>query len=322
MDNRYYLGIDIGGTAVKIGTVDAQGTVMETEHYSVNFDSYETPILQTVVKSCHIFLEKYGKTAGEYAGIGISATGTIDTKKGCVAGTAGHIKNWADSPIRQVMEQEFGIPTQVLNDANAAALGEKWIGAAKGKDHVVVVTVGTGVGGGIIVDGKILLGAAGFAGELGHVCMQYEGEDCTCGNRGCLEHYGSTSALVRRVQRAVKEGKIKGVDAARIDGRWIFAHAKKDPVVEELLQQWIAVLGAGIVGFVHLFNPQQVLIGGGVSAQEELFIAPLRSYVMAHAMHNFTKDLEIRAAALQNEAGMAGAVYYCIQKEKEAAGRK
>lgn len=171
------------------------------------------------------------------------------------------------------MEQEFHIPTEVLNDANAAALGEAWIGAAKGKKDVVVVTIGTGVGGGILMNGKILLGASGFAGELGHIPVQYEGEMCTCGNRGCLEHYGSTSALVRKVRWAIQEGAIAGAADTPVDGRWIFA-------------------------------------------QEDLFIAPVRSYVMKHVMPNFAKDLEICAAALKNEAGMVGAVYYCIQQER------
>ena len=317
MNKKKYIGIDIGGTAVKIGSVDEDGTIHATETYAVNFDGYETPILQTVVKSCHNFLEKYRENASEYAGIGVSATGAISTKKGVVEGTAGHIKNWINSPIRQVMEQEFHIPTEVLNDANAAALGEAWIGAAKGKKDVVVVTIGTGVGGGILMNGKILLGASGFAGELGHIPVQYEGEMCTCGNRGCLEHYGSTSALVRKVRWAIQEGAIAGAADTPVDGRWIFAQAATgNVVVQKILQEWIEVIASALVGFVHMFNPEQILIGGGVSAQEDLFIAPVRSYVMKHVMPNFAKDLEICAAALKNEAGMVGAVYYCIQQER------
>lgn len=317
MNKKKYIGIDIGGTAVKIGSVDEDGTIHATETYAVNFDGYETPILHTVVKSCHNFLEKYRENASEYAGIGVSATGAISTKKGVVEGTAGHIKNWINSPIRQVMEQEFHIPTEVLNDANAAALGEAWIGAAKGKKDVVVVTIGTGVGGGILMNGKILLGASGFAGELGHIPVQYEGEMCTCGNRGCLEHYGSTSALVRKVRWAIQEGAIAGAADTPVDGRWIFAQAATgNVVVQKILQEWIEVIASALVGFVHMFNPEQILIGGGVSAQEDLFIAPVRSYVMKHVMPNFAKDLEICAAALKNEAGMVGAVYYCIQQER------
>lgn len=168
------------------------------------------------------------------------------------------------------------------------------------------------------MNGKILLGASGFAGELGHIPVQYEGEMCTCGNRGCLEHYGSTSALVRKVRWAIQEGAIAGAADTPVDGRWIFAQAATgNVVVQKILQEWIEVIASALVGFVHMFNPEQILIGGGVSAQEDLFIAPVRSYVMKHVMPNFAKDLEICAAALQNEAGMVGAVYYCIQQERE-----
>lgn len=317
MTNRKYLGIDIGGTAVKVGSVDDTGTVLRTATYAVNGDNYETPILETVVRSCHIYLQESGETAADYAGIGVSATGAINVEKGIVAGAAGHIPNYVGSPIRERMEQEFGIPVQVLNDANAAALGEAWVGAARGRRNVVVVTVGTGVGGGILVDGRILLGASGFAGELGHVPVQYEGEDCTCGNKGCLEHYGSTSALVRDVRALVRSGQVTGVSEENVDGRWIFAQAEAgNAVVQQAIQSWIEVIAAGIVGFVHLFNPELVLIGGGVSAQEEWFIQPLRERVMAQAMPHFARDLEIRAAALHNEAGMVGAVYYCMQQEQ------
>ncbi len=133
MNKKKYIGIDIGGTAVKIGSVDEDGTIHATETYAVNFDGYETPILQTVVKSCHNFLEKYRENASEYAGIGVSATGAISTKKGVVEGTAGHIKKLDQQP--DSTGDGAGIPysTEVLNDANAAALGEAWIGAAKGK---------------------------------------------------------------------------------------------------------------------------------------------------------------------------------------------
>jgi glucokinase len=216
------------------------------------------------------------------------------------------------------MEEEFNLPTEVLNDANAAALGEAWIGAAKGKRDVVVITLGTGVGGGIIVDGNILLGASGFAGELGHVPIQYSGAMCSCGNSGCFEAYGSTSALVRKVQMAIQEGMIASEEAdAVIDGRWIFAQAKAgNETVQKILQEWIEVIGAALVGFVHMFNPEQILIGGGVCAQEELLIAPLRTYVTKHVMPVFAKDLDICAAGLRNEAGMVGAVYYCMQQQK------
>ena len=211
MSDKLYLGVDIGGTAAKLGLVDEEGRIISSvNEYPVKFDDYETPIIETVVKSVRHFMDENNKNFAEIAGIGVSATGGINTKLGIVEGSAGHIKNWEGTNIRSRLESEFGVKTAVLNDANAAALGEMWKGAARSKENVVVMTIGTGVGGGIIVDSKILLGTKGFAGEIGHIPVNVDGEDCSCGNKGCIEHYGSTSALVRNVKEAVISGEIKG----------------------------------------------------------------------------------------------------------------
>ena len=311
-----YLGIDIGGTEVKIGTLTRNGKILQTRSYAVNFDGYNTPILKTVLKSVQDFLEETGQKSEDMRAIGVSATGTINTRDGIVAGSAGHIKNWEGSRIREEMQDTFQLPVWVLNDANAAALGEVWLGAAKGRKNVVVVTIGTGVGGGIILDGKILLGANGYAGELGHTPLQCEGEPCTCGNVGCLEHYGSMSALVRMVKEEEQKGTLSGSVPDEINGRWIFSEiAKGNVIVEQIAERWMDYIAAGIVGMVHTFNPELVLIGGGVSAQQELFIDKIEEKVMRRAMPNFTENLEVKAAMLNNEAGLAGAVDYCIQQE-------
>ena len=314
MSEKMYLGVDIGGTAVKIGKVTEEGTVLETESYAVNFDGYETPILQTVIKSCRKFMNRYGMDQDNCPGIGVSATGAINTKTGCVDGSAGHIRNWEHSRIKESIEREFGIRTSVINDANAAALGEVWTGAARNRENVVVITIGTGVGGGIITDGKILLGRDGFAGEIGHIPIQISGERCSCGNRGCLERYGSASALVRDVRNAVSEGRINHLSEDEIDGRKIVELADHgDNVILEIIDRWIGCIASGIVGLVHIFNPELILIGGGVSAQEKYFISPLQKKVKESVMPHFARGLELRSADLGNEAGLVGAVYYFIQ---------
>jgi len=151
MSDKLYLGVDIGGTAAKLGLVDEEGRIISSvNEYPVKFDDYETPIIETVVKSVRHFMDENNKNFAEIAGIGVSATGGINTKLGIVEGSAGHIKNWEGTNIRSRLESEFGVKTAVLNDANAAALGEMWKGAAIGKENVVVMTIGTGVGGGNI----------------------------------------------------------------------------------------------------------------------------------------------------------------------------
>lgn len=230
-----------------------------------------------------------------------------------MAGTAGHIKNWLGSRIKEEMSAEFQAPTFVLNDANAAALGEVWLGAAKDRQNVVVVTIGTGVGGGVITDGHILLGRDGFAGHLGHFPIQCEGEACTCGNTGCLEHYASMTALVRMVTEGKEKGKLS-FPPEDINGRTIFEEAGRgNEGVLCVIDKWTSYLASGLVGFVHVFNPEMLLLGGGVSAQQELFIRPVREKVLKKAMPNFTRGLVIDACRLGNEAGLVGAVYYTRQ---------
>lgn len=162
-----FLGIDIGGTAVKMGTVDENGTILLSYEASVAFDHYDTPILQTVLKESEKFLKDNKINPGDLCGIGISATGQIDVQRGIVAGSGGNIRNWEGSNLKEAFTQKYRLPVTVVNDANCVALGEKWIGSAKNAKDVIVLTIGTGLGGGIIVNDQILLGRAGFGGELG-----------------------------------------------------------------------------------------------------------------------------------------------------------
>ena len=314
MTDRTYLGIDIGGTAVKFGLVNGEGVIVsEISEYPVKFDNYETPIIETVVKSAKEFMSKNNKAFFDINGIGVSATGGINSKLGIVEGSAGHIKNWEGTNIKERLEAEFGMNTAVLNDANAAALGEMWKGAANGSENVVVMTIGTGVGGGIIVDSKILLGRKGFAGEIGHIPVNVDGEKCSCGNMGCIEHYGSTSALVRNVKKAVASGEITGIKEEEIDGRLIFKEvAAGNIVIIKYVDEWINYISATLVGLVHTFNPEMVILGGGVSKQKELFVDKVRDKVFNGVMHNFAQGLSIEAAELGNNAGIIGAVKFLI----------
>lgn len=310
-----YLAVDIGGTAVKIGLMDEEGSFLHTAEYPVAFDGYETPILDTVIKSCGIFLEEFDEDDVPLLAIGVSATGSINTVTGTVDGSAGQVRNWKGSRIKERLEARFPVPVYVLNDANAAALGEVWLGAARGRSNVVAVTIGTGVGGGIIVNSQLLLGASGFAGEIGHITIRYGGRECPCGNTGCFEEYASMTALVRQVRQEIEAGRLEGIPGGEVNGRRIFEEIRRgNRELERITDQWIDVIAAGITGFVHIFNPETVIIGGGVSSQQELFIDKVRERAFARMHPEFAPNLEIVAAKLANNAGMAGAVYYCRQR--------
>ena len=308
MKTKQYLAIDIGGTSVKLGIVDETGAVLAKAEESVSFDGYETPILTTVCKAAKAFVEAQNISPAALVGVGVSATGQIDSRAGTVVGTCGNLPHYIGSPIKAELESLFGLPVTVANDANCMCLGEVWVGGAKGYTDVIGVTLGTGVGGGILTGGRLLEGARGLGGELGHFRLHaLDGVACTCGAIGCYERYAATTALVRSAQKA-------GLDAP--DGRAIFeAAAAGDARTLAVLNGWINEIAQGLAGLVHIFNPQLILIGGGVSAQQALLIDPLAEKVRASIMPAFAEGLELKAAALQNDAGLVGAVYYFKQQQ-------
>ena len=303
MKTKQYLAIDIGGTSVKLGIVDETGAVLAKAEESVSFDGYETPILTTVCKAAKAFVEAQNISPAALVGVGVSATGQIDSRAGTVVGTCGNLPHYIGSPIKAELESLFGLPVTVANDANCMCLGEVWVGGAKGYTDVIGVTLGTGVGGGILTGGRLLEGTRGLGGELGHFRLHaLDGVACTCGAIGCYERSAATTALVRSAQKA-------GLDAP--DGRAIFeAAAAGDARTLAVLNGWINEIAQGLAGLVHIFNPQLILIGGGVSAQQALLIDPLAAQVRKSIMPAFAEGLELKAAALQNDAGLVGAVYY------------
>lgn len=335
-----YLGIDIGGTAVKFGIMDAEGSILDRASFPVDFDGYRTPILTTVLARAEEFAGGRVRN-GEIRAIGVSATGQIDSHRGTVIGAAGHLPNYIGSEIGPELKKCFGLPVYTANDANCALLGELWLGAARGLTDVVMVTLGTGVGGGILANGRLLAGNRGLGGEIGHIIIREEGELCSCGNRGCLEHYASSTALVRRVKeemirgnidrklfemQSAAQGKLTGEETGFPDGKAIFdvirngaedAYSGDLAALKTVVSRWEDDIAAGLVSLVHIFEPQKILIGGGVSAAGDCLMNPLREKVLSRVMPRFADQLEIEPAALRNDAGLAGAVYYAISEEQK-----
>ncbi len=294
-----FLSIDIGGTSAKTGILDENGHILTKTSYSVCFDNYQTPILETALKETDRFLSQCSLIPSNLSGIGISATGQIDAHSGTVIGSAGHIKNWIGSPLKEAFREKYRLPVSVINDANSAAIAEQWIGAAKGYKNAIVITIGTGIGGGVIVNSSILEGRFGIAGELGHFSIDRNGIPCTCGNRGCFERYASTTALAGMVKEQY----------GCLNGQEIFQKLKEgDPVIKKIVDTWISGISDGLVSLTHIFNPEIILLGGGVSAQKELFINKVRENVLKRVMPRFADGLIIDAAALSNDAGMIGAI--------------
>ena len=301
------LAVDLGGTSVKMAMVSREGTILARHSADTAFDGYRTPMLTTVRRAAADFLAKEGPVEG----IGVSATGQIDTATGVVIGTNGFIPNYEGAQIRAELEDAFGVPVRALNDANAAALGECFVGRARGLRHVVMATYGTGVGGGIVTDGRIYGGARGIAGEIGMLLLGREPSLNWSDPENRYERRASTSALVRACERATGRGGW--------DGRAVFDHVRAgDAAVCAVYERWLDDVAAGLVSLVHVFNPQMVVLGGGISAQEELFVSPVRERVRSAAMPRFSEELAVERALLDNDAGLIGAAKYfmdCMEAE-------
>lgn len=308
-----YLGIDIGGTSVKLGLVTDKGKILASDNYEVAFDNYKTPIFETVKKSIERFLKDNSINKNELMGIGVSATGQVNSNTGVIVGVGGNIKNWCNTEIKKELEEIYNLKTTVINDANSMVIGEQWIGKAKNYKNIMGITIGTGVGGGIIVNSNVLLGNIGIAGELGHFSINSNGKVCTCGNIGCYEQYASMTALIKNVKEKYSDIGNLSISKEEINGKYIFDELEKgNKELESVVINWIDDIGKGLVSLTHIFNPEIIIIGGAVSKQEKLFIKPVRNYVLSHVMQKFGENLRVEAAELENSAGLVGAVYYNI----------
>ncbi len=265
---KQYLAIDIGGTAVKLGIVDETGSGAAQGRESVSFDGYQTPVLTTVRRAAKSLWRPSTSRWNTWKASAFRPPARSTAAKASWPVPAATFPTTSAAPSRPRWKQDFGLPVTVANDANCMTLGEVWVGGAKGYTDVIGVTLGTGVGGGILTGGRLLEGARGLGGELGHYRTHaLDGVDCTCGAKGCWERYAATTALVRAAQEKDPDWK---------DGRAIFAAAEAgNETVLALLDHWTDEIAQGLAGMVHIFNPQLILIGGGVSAQQKLLIEPL-----------------------------------------------
>lgn len=303
---KKYLGIDIGGTFIKLGIVDESGSISRRCEVPIDRSGKET-VMETLFRGIDGFLADSGLESGAFEGFGVSSAGCIDTDKGCIAENGGNVPDWSFTPVTGPLSERYGVRSTIANDGNCVALAEAWIGAAKGVRDVVCVVLGTGVGGGIISGGHLIEGSHGFGGEIGHFPTHADlimsGESKWSSH---YETYASTGALVRMSQEAGLEWT---------NGRQVFnAAAEGNEDALKILDRWTDEIAAGITGLVHIFDPETVLIGGGVSAQTELLVDPVRAKVLKTAEPDMASGLEIKAAGLGNNAGMVGAVKYLIDR--------
>lgn len=307
------IGIDVGGTNVKIALVDGEGKIIYSNSVPTYAQMGYEYTVNNIKQAIRDLMKETNTDAKEIEGIGFDFPGQVDYKTGVVK-LAPNIPGWVNVPIAQMIEEEFNIPTRIDNDVRCAALGELKFGAGKGCENFVCITVGTGIGSGLVINGQLVRGAANAAGEIGHIKLQMNGGPiCGCGDTGCLEAFASGPSIVAMAQEYLKGGKsTKFREMAGADGEitpYIVAKAAEagDPVAKRIFEIVGSYIGMGLVSVINLLNPEKVIIGGGVAAAGDLLLDPIRKTIKERAMVVAGNSVEIVPAELGNSAGVIGA---------------
>ena len=285
------IGIDVGGTNVKIALVDGEGKIIYSNSVPTYAQMGYEYTVNNIKQAIRDLMKETNTDAKEIEGIGFDFPGQVDYKTGVVK-LAPNIPGWVNVPIAQMIEEEFNIPTRIDNDVRCAALGELKFGAGKGCENFVCITVGTGIGSGLVINGQLVRGAANAAGEIGHIKLQMNGGPiCGCGDTGCLEAFASGPSIVAMAQEYLKGGKsTKFREMAGADGEitpYIVAKAAEagDPVAKRIFEIVGTYIGMGLVSVINLLNPEKVIIGGGVAAAGDLLLDPIRKTIKETHCH-------------------------------------
>lgn len=304
---KYAFGVDVGGTTVKLGLFDGEGSLLDKWEIPTVTEDNGAAILPDVAKSISAKLEEKGIPEADVAGIGIGIPGPVD-RNGLLVGRAVNL-GWDSLDIPKELQAYINVPVKAANDANVAAFGELWQGGGKGYENMVAVTLGTGVGGGIIVDGRLLAGATGAGGEIGHLHLQDgESDTCNCKNRGCLEQYASATGIVRLAKRRLEEDEKPSVlREGEISAKTVFDAVKAgDAVAIEIAERFGDYLGKGLAIVSAVVNPEVFVIGGGVSKAGDILLKFIEPHFMEYAFPQ-CRGAKFVLAKLGNDAGIYGA---------------
>lgn len=307
----YYIGVDLGGTNIAVGVVTQQGDILCKKSVKTLAKRPFTEIIKDMADCINDVIKEAKLTLADIKSVGIGSPGTLNNATGVMV----YANNFADGvnvPLRALLQKYIDKPVYLGNDANVAALGEVVAGAAKGVKDAIMITLGTGVGGGIIIDGKIYEGMNSAGGELGHIMLHKNGEKCSCGRKGCWEAYASATALVRQTKAAMlkhPESKMNETPMDKVNGRTSFAAAKAgDKAAQAVVNRYVEYIAEGLVDMVNIFRPEVLIIGGGICNEGDYLLEPLRKYVYKYS---YGADLNphqvIKVAECGNDAGIIGA---------------
>ncbi|MFD3447237.1 ROK family glucokinase [Microbacteriaceae bacterium 4G12] len=315
MDEKWLIGVDLGGTSVKMAFITTHGEIVHVWEIDTNKSDKGSHIPKDIATSIEQTLEQLNVTKSKLIGIGMGAPGPVNFKDGSidVAVNVG----WDNFPLKETLEKETSLPVVVDNDANIAAIGEVWKGAGQGAKDVICVTLGTGVGGGIIVNGEIVHGANGASGEIGHITSVPEGgSPCNCGKTGCLETIASATGIVRLAIEELSSTNEAGIlraiynEQQTVSAKQVFDAANEgDTIANKVIAKVAFHLGLALANVANGLNPEKIVIGGGVSKAGDTLLIPLKEQFVRFAFPRVAKAAELSIATLGNHAGVIGAAW-------------
>lgn len=321
--NTPILAVDIGGTKIMTALFSPDGKLLARDVRPTLVDEGVGSVIERICSAIDNLLDNNGQKASHLGGIGIACAGGIDSGRGVVVTPSPNMADWVDIPLADIVRERFNIGTFVVNDASAAALGEHRAGAGRGVNNLVLFTLGTGIGGGIIADGELYLGAIGAAAEVGHMTVDVNGPECGCGNTGCLEMLASGRVVERDAIKRVSRGEssslseMVGGKTDDITAEMVGTAAKNgDPLALDVLSRAAYYLGVGMVNVVNIFNPDMIVLGGGMAELGDLFIGPGRKMVAERAFPVSSRAVRVVTAQLGNEAGVYGAAAFALERSR------
>jgi len=310
------LAIDLGGTKIAAALIAPDNRVMDKAHSPTLVSEGLQAVTSRIFSMIDRLLSQCTTGPAQLYGIAIAAAGAIDTDKGLVTSSP-NLPGWLNVPLRDMVRKRYGIDTCLLNDASAAALAEHRLGAGRGTANLIYLTVSTGIGGGIIINGELYSGASGCAGELGHMTIDANGPECDCGNRGCLEVFASGKAVAGEAKRRIEQGeqsKLTDIVSGDLEGitaeKVALAARGGDRLALDVISRAATYLGVGMVNLVNIFNPEMIVVGGGLSKMGELLLEPAREVVKQRAFPLCAGAVRIVTAELGDDAGVLGAAIY------------
>lgn len=301
----YAIGVDVGGTKIHAGIVSKQGDVL----YSVNLATLagEKKVPDRIVEAIEVLMAEASQPEGySIQGIGIGTAGQVDQSDGSIRFASDILPGYTGVPLKSIIEKRFELPVYVDNDVNVLVLTEKTLGTGRGASHMLCIALGTGVGGAVFTGGKLVHGAWGGAGELGHLSVDFNGLPCICGGVGCLEQYASGTGIAKRMQAKLRS--LGSESASEVDSREVLVRWQSgEPIATEVMNETFAALGAAIASLIHALNPEVVVIGGGVAEAGEPFFERVREETAKRCMKSFMENVRIVQAHQGNDSGMIGA---------------